>query len=383
MMAAPWLLVAGDFTPLGGMDAANHAFARYLASRGDEVYVVAHHVWPDLAAMPSLRWQRVWRPAGRHVLGAPLLASAGQRAWRRLRASGVRAVVNGGNCGLAAANWVHYVHAAYTPQIVAGAARRAKARWTHHGNVAAEREALHRAAIVLCNSQRTARDVIERVGVPASRVSVVYLGTDPDRFPLVDPEERVAARVELACSDKDHPLRVGFIGALGDRRKGFDTLFAAWVALCHRPDWDADLVVVGAGAELDAWRARATASGIADRIVFLGFRPDVPRVLASLDALVHPARYEAYGLSAHEAICRGLPTLVSASAGIAERYPPDLDDLLIANPDDPEELAERLRRWRAGAERYRAATRAFASHLRARTWDAMAAEIVTLVERAA
>ena len=26
----PWLLVAGDFTPLGGMDAANYALARYL-----------------------------------------------------------------------------------------------------------------------------------------------------------------------------------------------------------------------------------------------------------------------------------------------------------------------------------------------------------------
>ena len=31
----PWLLVAGDFTPLGGMDGANHALARYLAVRAD------------------------------------------------------------------------------------------------------------------------------------------------------------------------------------------------------------------------------------------------------------------------------------------------------------------------------------------------------------
>lgn len=33
----PWLLVAGDLTPLGGMDAANHALARYLGRRGSEV----------------------------------------------------------------------------------------------------------------------------------------------------------------------------------------------------------------------------------------------------------------------------------------------------------------------------------------------------------
>jgi hypothetical protein len=38
----PWLVVAGDFTPLGGMDVANLALARHLARRGDEVHVVAH-----------------------------------------------------------------------------------------------------------------------------------------------------------------------------------------------------------------------------------------------------------------------------------------------------------------------------------------------------
>lgn len=380
-MAAPWLLVAGDLTPLGGMDAANHALARYLATHDREVHVVAHRVWDDLAAMPSLSWHHVWRPGGRHLLGAPLLARAGRREWERLRTRGARALVNGGNCQVAGANWVHYVHAAYTPQIVGRAAQRAKTHWAHQRNVTAERDALRAATVVLCNSQRTARDVIDRVGVPASRVSVVYLGTDPDRFSPVDAAERAAARSALGRKD-ERPL-VGFVGALGDRRKAFDTVFSAWVALCHRADWDADLIVVGAGAELEAWKARAAETGVLDRMVFLGFRSDVPHVLAALDALVHPARYEAYGLSAHEAICRGLPTLVSASAGIAERYSSELDDLLIANPDDPEELAARLQRWRTSVDRYDVATRQLAVRLRARTWDAMAEEIVTIVERAA
>ena len=42
------------------------------------------------------------------------------------------------------------------------------------------------------------------------------------------------------------------------------------------------LAVGGAGAELEAWRARALAVGLADRIRFLGFRDDVPTVLAGL-----------------------------------------------------------------------------------------------------
>ena len=73
-----WLLVAGDFTPLGGMDAANHALARHLASR-DEVHLVTHRAWPDLAALPNVTVHRVWRPFNRHLLGSPLLSRTGQR----------------------------------------------------------------------------------------------------------------------------------------------------------------------------------------------------------------------------------------------------------------------------------------------------------------
>lgn len=380
-MTRPWLIVAGDLSPLGGMDAANHALARHLGERGEDVHVVAHGAWPDLRQLPSLTVHDVWRPLGRHLLGSPLLATAGRRWWRRLQPRGGHAVVNGGNCRLAGANWVHYVHAAYAPQVVGPTSLRLKARLARRRDLAAERAALGAATVVICNSQRTRQDVIDRVGVPERKVAVVYYGTDPTRFSPIAAGERALARERLGITD-DRPL-VGFVGALGDRRKAFDTLFAAWVTLCRRRDWDGHLIVVGRGAELDAWRARAVTGGIGARVTFLGFRDDVPQVLAALDALVHPARYEAYGLSAHEAICRGLPTIVSATAGVAERYPADADDLLLTSPDDDEELAERLRRWRVSADRYRAAFARFGDALRVRTWDVMSEEIVSLVKEAA
>src|SRR5262249_51620811 len=152
-----WLIVAGDFTPLGGMDAANHALARYLAGRGDEIELVTHRAWPDLAAMPTVAVRRVARPLGKPALGKALRSGAGRRAWRRLQPLGARAVVNGGNCGLAAINWVHYVHAAYEPSIAGSLARRSRTRVTHHRDVAAERRALLSARLVVCNSARTMR----------------------------------------------------------------------------------------------------------------------------------------------------------------------------------------------------------------------------------
>ena len=80
----PWLLVAGDLTPLGGMDAANHALAKYLGGRGFDVHLVTHRAWPDLAALPAVTVHHVWRPFNRHLLGSPLLSRAGLRLWRQL-----------------------------------------------------------------------------------------------------------------------------------------------------------------------------------------------------------------------------------------------------------------------------------------------------------
>ena len=373
----PWLIVAGDFSPLGGMDAANHGLARYLAGRGD-VHLVTHQAWPDLQALPSVRVHAVPRPFDRHLLGGALLAREGRRVWRRLAASGVRAVVNGGNCPIPVANWVHYLHAAHTPLAAGSPIRRAKTAWTHRRDLAAERSALRDAPLVICNSRRTRQDVIERIGVEPSRAHVVYYGCDPAALPPATPAARAAARASNGWP-ADRPL-VGFVGALGDRRKAFDVVFGAWRALCGRADWDADLIVAGAGAELSAWRRRAAEAGLADRVRFLGFRRDVPSLLAGLDALVHPARYEAYGLSVREALCRGLPAIVSAAAGVAEHYPASLQDLLIVNPDDAGELADRLSAWRRDLSRYRALVEPLSAALRARTWDAMGEEIARLVE---
>jgi glycosyltransferase involved in cell wall biosynthesis len=382
-VTGPWLLVAGDLTPLGGMDTANHAVARYLGARDCDLHLVTHRAWPDLAALPTVTVHRVRRPFDSHLLGSPLLSRTGQRVWREVGAHARDAphgIVNGGNCALPCANWVHYLHAEYAAPTVGSLARRARGRLARRRDLADERTALQRARIVICNSRSTKRDVVEHLGIPDRRVDVVYYGSDPVRFALVDDAQRASARRALGRA-LDRPL-VGFVGALGDRRKAFDSVFAAWGALCARPAWDADLVVVGSGAELGAWRQRAEAAGFSDRMTFLGFRSDVPDILAALDVLIHPARYEAYGLSVHEAICRGLPALVSASAGVAEQYPDTLADLLIADADDAGELADRLTRWRSDMEKFRALVAPVSARLRSRTWDTMAREIVECVERA-
>jgi glycosyltransferase involved in cell wall biosynthesis len=374
----PWAITAGDFTPQGGMDRANHALARYLARSGRDVHLVAHRVWPDLASLPAVTVHHVPRPFGAHLLGAPLLSLAASWTAGRLGPT-ARLLSNGGNTRWIAPTWVHYLHAAYTPQVAAGSRARVTAAAGRRRDLAREAETIARAPAVICNSVRTAADVRTAYAVPDARVHVVYYGVDPDQFGEVSADAKRSARQALGMA-AEAPAAV-FIGALGDRRKGFDVLFEAWRRLCADPAWDVNLMVVGVGAEAEAWEARAAAAGLGRRVMFLRFRADVPVILAAADVMVHPSRYEAYGLGVHEALCRGLPAIVSASAGVAERLTQDLRPLTLPEPIDPDDLIARLRSWRGDMPAWRGRAKAAGEVLRRRTWDDMAAEIAGIVER--
>jgi glycosyltransferase involved in cell wall biosynthesis len=388
--APEWLIAAGDFVRTGGMDAANHALASYLARSGRTVHLVAHRVDPALAALPGVVVHPVRRPLGSHLLGFPLLArEAAKRAAELVQAVGdvdrplpatPVTLANGGNFA-GRATWLHYVHAAYRPEVAAAPLRRALSAASRWMGMRDERRVASRAEVVIANSELTARHAVELLAAEPAAVQVVYYGADAQRFRPPTAEERREARAALGV-DGDVPV-LAFVGALGDRRKGFDTLFAALASLAaNEPGWDGVLLVAGAGGELQAWQSRAAKAGLERRIRFLGFQDDVRRVLWAADAVVAPTRYEAFGLAVQEALCCGIPAVVSRSAGVAERIPAPLDALLLADPDDAEELARRLLAWRREMESHRAAALELSAALRAWTWDEMAARIVDIVEEA-
>lgn len=369
-------LVTGDFVRTGGMDMPNFAVAQHLANCGVSAQLVAFRVSAELANHPLVDWFKVPKPLRSYTLGLPLLDYFGRKIGQRCLDRGGRVIVNGGNCQMGDVNWVHYVHAAYEAPPASSMVRRAKGELAHRLNVAQERAALLKAKLIIANSERTRRDLVQRVGVDAAAIRTVYYGIDPERFCPPSPERRQALRASLGFSDRP---QVAFVGALGDRRKGFDTLFGAWSALCRDKAWDADLVVVGRGVELESWQQRARDDGIHSRIRFLGFRSDVPDVLAACDGLVAPTRYEAYGLGVQEALCTGLPAIVSASAGVAERFPASLSELLLDDPEDTQALAASLRNWRRHHERLLAAVGALSTELRRRSWQAMAEDMRSLI----
>jgi len=379
-MSRPLLLVTGDFVKTGGMDRANYALADHLSRTGRDLHLVAYRAGAELLARGNVVHHRVPKPLNSYTLGGPLLDRYG-RAWSKTIAGrGGRVVVNGGNCVWGDVNWVHHLNVLDTPKPGGGPWRRFKTSLDYKLYVASERRAVADARVIVTTCEKNRADLNAHFGTPLDRIATIYYGTDPGVFHPATPDERRELREKLGWP-LDRPV-YAFVGGLGDRRKGFDTLFEAWLTLCKQSDWDADLVVIGAGAELDHWRGRASSEGLSGRIRFLGFRRDVPDLFRACDAHVLPSRYEGYSLVTQEALCCGLPAFVTKVAGIAERFPTPLAEaLLIPDPDDAPALAERLRSWRDREASLRPDLELFSARLRRHTWDDMAREFASILDQ--
>ena len=378
MTRAPWVLVATGFVSRrGGMDRANAELASFLHEAGHPVHLVTHAADEAYHNTPGMTLHLVRRPGGSDFAGEFLLDRRGRRVAREVAREhpGTRVVVNGGCCRWADVNWVHCVHQAW-PCIDRGAPAwfRVKNRLVKAWARMRERVIVTSARVVVANSERTRLDLIRHLEIPGERLHTVYLGTDPAWGPVTGAERR-EARAWLGLQE-GRPVVV-FVGALShDDNKGLDTLFSAWKCLCLQPDWDADLIVAGGGNGLRCWQRRVDEAGLSRCIRLLGFTTRVREVLAAADLLVSPVRYEAYGLNVQEAISRGVPALVSGRAGIAERYPADLAEMVLQDPEDAADLAGRLQSWRPRREEWKARFARLGEELRRWTWRDMAERIV-------
>jgi glycosyltransferase involved in cell wall biosynthesis len=382
-LAPPWVIVTAGFHFTAGQAKAVAWLADYLARSGTPVHLVGNSFDPGLAARPGVTVHQVPRVRGADVVGYLFLARAGRAVARKVSRDhpAARVVVNGASCVWSDVNWVHYLHNAWAPDLSAAPRWfRLKERVVVGWYRRQERRAVRTARLVLTNSDRTTADVVRTVGVPADRVRTVFYGADPAWAPPTD-EERRAGR-KLFGLHPDRPV-VAFVGGFGyDNRKGFDTLLGAWRKVCRSPGWDAELVMAGGGRAAAEMARRLAREGPAGRARMVGFTDRVFDLLAAADLLVSPVRYEPYGLNVQEAVCRGVPALVSAVAGVAEEYPPELAGMLLPDPNDADDLAARLLAWRADTAGWRARFRPLSERLRGRTWDDMAREIVAAVSAA-
>lgn len=195
-----------------------------------------------------------------------------------------------------------------------------------------------KARRVIANSAATG-EAFAAIGGNPARVSVAYPGIDEAPFTGIPPECIVAVRAEIGAGDA--PL-VGVFGRLS-LWKG-QAVFVD--AIARTPG--AVGVIVGAplfgeeayAAELEE---KVRASGIADRIRFLGFRKDIPTLMAAMDIVVHSSiAPEPFGRVVVEAMLAGKPVVASAAGGVLEILEDGRTGWLY-EPGNPDALAATLR----------------------------------------
>lgn len=175
--------------------------------------------------------------------------------------------------------------------------------------------------------------------VPRARLQVIHNGVDTTQFaPTVD---GTAVRAEWGVAIDE--VLVGHVARL-TRWKGQDYLVRAFAALAA--DFPrAKLVLVGTPVfDTDTFanelQQLVQDLGLCDRVIFAGYRWDLPQVLAALDIFAHPSiEKDTSPLAVVSALAAGKPIVVTQVPGVAELFNPGVDGLLAAPADVPTLLA--------------------------------------------
>ncbi len=177
--------------------------------------------------------------------------------------------------------------------------------------------------------------------IPSNRVHVIWNGVDTREFsPQVD-----GACVRTDWEVQPSHLLIGAIARLIPW-KGQHVLIEAFARIADQFP-DARVVLVGSALfDTDAYarglQVKAIKYGVSDRVIFAGYRRDIPQVLAALDVIVHPAlEKDSSPLAVVSAMAAGKAIICSNLEGTAELFDEGIDGLLVP-PGDVNALSEKL-----------------------------------------
>lgn len=199
--------------------------------------------------------------------------------------------------------------------------------------------ALRRSAGLLVGPTQEASRLQELYGLPSSKIARIPNPVDVSRWrPAASPAEREMQRARLALPAE--ALVVAWHGQVQLHRKGLDVLLEAWkLVRGHRSDWDARLVLVGAGEDARLLGERIPPAGGIVRLDGWHGPQALRAILSAADVYAFPSRHEGLPMAPLEAMACGLPVVGSDIVGVRDVIG---DCGLLVPPGDPVALAAAL-----------------------------------------
>jgi glycosyltransferase involved in cell wall biosynthesis len=204
------------------------------------------------------------------------------------------------------------------------------------------RGAVAQAAAISADSHATRHDLVNLLGVPPGKITVIYLGLEPKYAPT--------ARHDAAPVDGAILQRLGltqgyllFVGTF-EPRKNVDGLLAAYALL--RQHWpDAPLLVLAGrrGWLFESSLRRLRELKLEPHVSILPelAEADLPAVYRGAGLFVLLSHYEGFGFTLLEAMGCGVPAVIANRASLPEIAG---DAALAVEPDDAEAAADALYR---------------------------------------
>lgn len=196
------------------------------------------------------------------------------------------------------------------------------------------RKACQQADRIIAISEATKRDIIRFFHIPEQKIDVVYQGCDKNFKGTVTEESRRALRRKYALPER-FLLTVGSI----EERKNLLLIVRA-LALMEEP---MHLVVIGKRTPYTARVEQFAAEhGLGDYLHILNRVPfdELPVFYNMAEIFLYPSRFEGFGIPMIEAANCGVPCIGATGSCLEEAGGPDQ---IYVNPDDPEELAAKIR----------------------------------------
>ncbi len=185
-------------------------------------------------------------------------------------------------------------------------------------------------------SEAVCQDLLQLgIGTPESLV-VIPLGLNLDPF-LRCEDLRGQLRAELGLQP-DTPL-VGIVARLVPI-KAHEVFLKAAAKVCARFP-QSRFLLVGDGERLAELQLLVERLGLRDRVLFLGWRQDLDRVLADLDLVVLTSRNEGSPVCLIEAMAAARPVVATRVGGVADVVDDGITGCLV-DADKPEDVANAI-----------------------------------------
>lgn len=198
---------------------------------------------------------------------------------------------------------------------------------------------LRSASHLIAVSQATKLDLVNKIGIPEDKISVIHEGFDRKLFHSVKGDALNSILKQYDLGEKEYFLFVGTI----QPRKNLERLIKAYAKfLTEQPTRLAKLVLAGSrGWVANQIYALPKRLGIADQVKFLGYVPneDLPALYSGAQALLFPSLFEGFGLPIIEAMACHCPVLTSNASSMVEVAG---KAAILVNPNSEKEISKAI-----------------------------------------